>query len=215
MNKIICQLRVAFEPPYILKQEEKNIRYKQYFDGLKKFVEFNFKENNCDVFLLDNTLSNIKQIPKDILEILDKNNIEVILTQKNNFGKYNKGAGDIENLIEIKEKLKNYEWFIHFEPRQLLLSHEFFISFLKEERNLFTLNKNKNAAPHFNTGLYACRTKDILSFIENFDNIKLENMVKNSISIEYILYQHFNNIKYYTLDKMDLLWFNTSSVHHM
>lgn len=211
----ICELRIAFEPPYLSKKDIE-IRYEQYYNGLKKVLDFDFKSKKCDLYVLDNTLKNLEQIPKDILSILETNSVEIILSNQNAYGMHNKGAGDIENLKPFIDKIKLYEWFIHFEPRQLLVSFQFFENFFTAPRNLFTLNKNPNAPPHFNTGLYACRTNEIIKFISLFDENKLEEMVKNKISIEYILYNFFhrNNIQYDTLEKMDLLWYNDIGIRH-
>jgi hypothetical protein len=215
MATTVCELRLAFEPPYTDK-EKLDARYTQHYNGLQKVLEYNFQANNCELYLLDNTLSDINQIPKNILDLLEKNSVEIILSKTNRYGSVNKGAGDIENLKLIVEKLKKYEWFIHFEPRQLLLSFQFFDNFFQNPRNLFTLNKNPNAPPHFNTGLYACTTSDIIEFANMFDDNTIQQMVSNSISIEYILYSFFhkNQIQYSTLDKMDLLWFNNTEAKH-
>lgn len=215
MESSVCELRLAFEPPYVNKQEL-SARYDQHFNGLKKVLEYDFQSKNCDLYLLDNTLDNIQQIPKNIVDILEKKSVEIILSKKNKYGQINKGAGDIENLKPLVNKIQKYDWFIHFEPRQLLLSYQFFDNFFLDKRNLFTLNKNPNAPPHFNTGLYACKTSHITDFINIFNEEALNQMVVNHVSIEYILYNYFNNksITYSTLDKMDLLWFNKTEARH-
>ena len=211
----ICELRLAFEPPYIEKKDLV-VRYEQHYNGIKKVLEYDFKSKNCELYLLENTLSSLNQIPENILDLLEKNHVEIILSEKNKYGVANKGAGDIENLKPMVDRLKKYEWFIHFEPRQLLLSFQFFENFFQNPRNLFTLNKNPNAPPHFNTGLYACRTDNIINFANFFDEKRIQQMVTNHISIEYVLYNFFqkNQIQYSTLDKMDLLWFDSAGTRH-
>jgi len=210
MEKTILELRTAISPPYCT-EEQIEIRSSQISNGMKKLFEYkqNFIDNNCDVFLLDNTIKDFDSLPESIKQIALENNLEIIFSPHNKYGKHNKGAGDIENLKFVKEKLEKYKWFIHFEPRQLLVSHQFFDSFFKKPRDLFTYNENPNAVKHFNTGLYAAETKNILSFINAFSEKELQNMVLNSVSIEYILHDFYvkNQIKFGTLSKMDLIWY--------
>lgn len=210
MKPCILELRTAFSPPYCKPEELKN-RHTQFANGLKKFFEYKEKLNlnQCDCFLLDNTVKNLEEIPEEIKAIIKENNLEVFYSPHNKYGKHNKGAGDIEGLKFVKEKISNYQWFIHFEPRQLLVSHQFFDSFFNKPRDLFTFNDNPNARRHFNTGLYATETKNIIKFIDIFNDTELQKMVLNSVSIEYILHDYFinNKIHFSTLPKMDLLWF--------
>ena len=117
--------------------------------------------------------------------------------------KQNNGAGLIDTWKYNKDLIQKYDWIIHFELRQLLKSFQFVESFLKEPRNLFTININ---VEHFNTGLFCISKENLLNYINNCD---LNKMVNNSISIEDDLYKYFqdNKLNYDTLEKMDLLWF--------
>ena len=79
---------------------------------------------------------------------------------------------------------------------------------MKTPRSLFTYNHNTKANRHFNTGLFSCKTKELSKFIN--DN-KPEFLVKRSLGIEYALYNFYetNKIEYDTLDKMNLIWYDT------
>ena len=79
---------------------------------------------------------------------------------------------------------------------------------MKNIRTLFTYNSNSNAPRHFNTGLFACKSKELLKFISQCSP---EFLVNRNASIEYILYNFFdnNNINYDVLDKMNLIWYDT------
>lgn len=180
------------------------IRTQQYIDGLNAVIQYNniIKKHNVDVYIIDNTIKNGETLPKEILNIIPSN-IHLSLCLKNEFGKKNKGAGLIDTWQYNKDLIQKYDWIIHFEPRQLLKSFQFIESFLKEPRNLFTINVN---VEHFNTGLFCINKQHLLNYINNCD---LNKMVNNSISIEDDLYKYFqeNQINYDTLEKMDLLWF--------
>ena len=106
-----------------------------------------------------------------------------------------------------KELIKKYDYVIHFEPRQLLKSNQFIESFLENPRNLFTVGIKDQA---FNTGLFCIKTSHLLYYIQMTN---LFQMINEYISIEYDLYKYFIkfNIKYDTLEKMDLLWFESKT----
>ena len=110
-----------------------------------------------------------------------------------------------------KDLIKKYDYFIHFEPRQLLISNQFIDSFLENPRNLFTYggnfnNKDSNSLKHFNTGLFCIKTQYLINFIKS---ISLNNF---NDSIEYSIFNYFinNNIEIYILEKLDLFWFPTN-----
>lgn len=180
------------------------IRIQQYINGLNAVLQYNniIKKHDIDVYITDNTIKNGETLPEEILNIIPSN-IQLSLFLKNEFGKKNKGAGLIDIWKYNEDLIKKYDWIIHFEPRQLLQSFQFVESFLKEPRNLFTININ---VEHFNTGLFCISKENLINYINNCD---LNRMVNNSISIEDDLYKYFqeNKFNYDTLEKMDLLWF--------
>lgn len=180
--------------------ENTDNRIKQYQNGINKVLELN-KKYNFDIYIADNGFDF-----KDKIYIDDR--IKVISNNPNNYGKMNKGSGIIEiwnNNIEI---IKQYDYFIHFEPRQLLIDNYFIDNFIKNPRTLFTYNNNTYANRHFNTGLFACKSKELSKFINDF---KPEFLVKRSLGIEHSLYNFYeiNKIQYDTLDKMSLIWYDT------
>tara|TARA_B100000401_G_scaffold215527_2_gene145471 strand:- start:5413 stop:6036 length:624 start_codon:yes stop_codon:yes gene_type:complete len=180
-------------------------RNQQYLQGLNKFFEYNdiLKDNNVDIFITDNTVSEYTNLPNEILNAIP-DNCKIITCLNNNYGSINKGAGLIEQWLYNKKLIEQYDWFIHFEPRQLLKSNQFIESFLKEPRNLFTMNVNTY---HFNTGLFCISKENLLNYI---NNCNLKKMVNNRICIEDDLYKYFKekNLHYDTLEKMDLFWFS-------
>jgi hypothetical protein len=177
-------------------------RLKQYKNGINKVLELN-KKYNIDIYIADNGLNFENKIKIN-------SNIKLLSDNPNNYGKYNKGAGLIEiwrNNIEI---LKQYDYIIHFEPRQLLIDNYFIDNFMKNPRTLFTYNHIPCPQKHFNTGLFSCKTAEILKFINEFPP---EFLVKKALGIEHALYYFYNNnkIQYDTLDKMSLIWYDTAA----
>jgi len=201
--KIIFLLNICCFPENTSSFNNK-IRIQQYIDGLNTVFQYNniIKNHDIDVYIVDNTIKNDETLPREILNIIPSN-VHLSLCLKNELGKKNKGAGLIDTWKYNKDLIQKYDWIIHFEPRQLLKSFQFVESFLKEPRNLFTININ---VEHFNTGLFCISKENLLNYINNCD---LNKMVNNSISIEDDLYKYFqdNKLNYDTLEKMDLLWF--------
>lgn len=180
----------------------------QYLEGIQQIYKLN-KNYDIKIYLSDN--SDFFDNNSEIKDYINTTHIEIISNVSNIYGKVNKGAGLIENWVYNKDLLKKYDWIIHFEPRQLLQSNQFINNFLQNPRNLFTLGKEKN---HFNTGLFCINSESLLEFI-NINNP--DKLIKNNISIEYVLYSYFiinkikNKIEFSILDKMDLLWYDTYS----
>ena len=185
-----------------------NERIQQYVNGLLAFFKYKdlLDKYDIDVYITDNTIDNINNIPIQILNVLPKN-VKFSVFNNNIYGCYNKGAGLIQTWLYNKELISQYDWFIHFEPRQLLKSFYFIENFLKNPRNLFTINVN---VKHFNTGLFCLESKHLMNYC---NHINLIHMINNYISIEDDLYNYINNndIKYDILDKMDLIWFDTAT----
>lgn len=212
--KILCELRICtnIQDSYLFKTNQlvnNELRLQQYITGINKFIELNNKninENIIDVYITDNTISSENTLDKLLLDIIPKN-VKIITCINNNYGCFNKGAGDIEQWLYCKDLIKEYDWIIHFEPRQMLLSNQFIDSFIENPRNLFSLGgpyntKDLNSNYHFNTGLFCIESKLLIEFINGI------NLHTYKESIEYTFFNFFKN-KNYTydiIDKLDLLW---------
>jgi len=178
-----------------------DIRLEQYITGLKKVFEYKeiLDKHNVHICLTDNTATDID---KRILDVLP-DNVKVVACVNNRFGSKNKGAGVIEQWTYCKDLIKEYEWFIHFEPRQLLQNFNFITNFLDNPRNLFTMNLNSS---HFNTGLFCMKSKLLLCYIQHTPAPKLKGCIEND------LYNYVkNNDSFDLLDKMELIWFDSFS----
>ena len=186
-NKILIELRAAIDVSgnTSIPLCHGDRRTQQYVDGLKEFFKYKNYFNKCDIVFVDNTLESIDDIPVQIRECLSDDTF-LYVKNKNDYGKFNKGAGDIEMWKEYSKILEGYEYFFHYEPRLLLKDFSFIQSFLDNPRNYFTLSRDDQVR----TGYFGVSVKD---FYEFYDPINLKDMINNSISIEDIMFDFFNN----------------------
>ena len=188
--KILIELRTAInvDDNNFLAISKGSSRIQQYVDGLKQFFNYTNKFKNCDIVFVDNTLSSEKQIPKEIYDVIPEGTFFYV-KEKNDYGKWNKGAGDIEMWKDYSDILTSYDYFFHYEPRLILNNFSFFQSFLDNPRNYFSSEYHEQG---FKTGYFGVNTKD---FYEFYSQINLDDMVKNFISIEYIILSFFKEKK--------------------
>ena len=217
MNNLLCFLPISIFGINPYKNTEKesiwqNQRIKQYTTGIETFFKYYdiLKKNNVKVFIFDNTLESKDKIPDEILSVIPED-VTVKVCYANKYGK-NKGAGLIDAWTLNIDEIKDFDYLIHFEPRQVLNSFYFIDNFLSDNRNIFTFNTNPHAPKHFNTGLFTIKVEHLIKFINRFPPEKLDI----STSIEHLLYWFFKNtdLEFDTLDKMDLFWYPTWGGRH-
>jgi len=184
-------------------------RIKQYIEGFKKFFEYIniLNEHNVDILVFDNSIADNEKLPEEILNIFPSN--VIVLTGNNNkYGCFNKGAGLIETWNYLKNIINQYDYLVHFEPRQLLLNFNFINHFLNNNCNLFTMGNSK--VKHFNTGLFTIKCENLIKYVNQVD---LNLMVLNQISIEYDIYEYIvnNEIPFFLKDKLELIWHDVFS----
>ena len=206
-NKILCILPICCYPANKGSNNGAE-RIQQYVNGLGKFFEYNdiLKKHNIDIYIADNSIKRGGNLPPEILSVIPEH-VKISTSLNNHFGAINKGAGLIEQWLYCKDIITNYDWLIHFEPRQLLLNFNFINNFLENPRNLFTIGDGNN---HFNTGLFCIETCSLLHYSTSVD---LNIMSIRYISIEYDLYNYIikHKIKFDILAKMELIWFDIAA----
>ena len=217
MKTILC-IDCSIIVPYG-NQEERIIQYYNGLCSIFKHKQF-FIDNHIDIMLVDNTTNTLDTIP--IIKDCIPPYVHVLLKNKNNIGLKNKGAGVIEHWNMSHHIWKNYEYFIHFEGRQILQSLYFFKEFIKHPMNIFSwahkhkgaitgicINKDKQFKLHqygidnfhgdpeykndYYTGLFSISTSYLTKYIKNID---LNDMIHKSISLE----KSLMCFSYYELD---------------
>jgi hypothetical protein len=180
------------------------VRMQQYINGFCKFFEYShlLNEHNVDIIVFDNTIDKNDDLPQELIHVIPSN-VKIINDHVNHYGCKNKGAGLIEMWKYLRYTIQEYDYLIHFEPRQLLIDFSFIEFFLSENCNLFTYGGNRN---HFNTGLFCISCPILFRFI---DYVDINLITNNYASIEYIIYDFFvnHNIPFEVCDKMNLIWY--------
>lgn len=184
-KKILIELRTALNVSgnTFLPLSHGDKRRQQYIDGISAFSEYYEQYKHCDVVLIDNTLESEDQVPKDIRDVLPEESF-LYVKLKNDYGKVNKGAGDIEMWKDYSDILTTYDYFFHHEPRMLLQDFTFMRSFLHNPRNYFSLALEDQVK----TGYFGVNVQDFYDF---YNQVDLEYMVKNFISIENMMFSFF------------------------
>jgi len=185
-------------------------RLAQYIQGIDAIRQYDdqFRANNVKIYLVDNTIPSDKPFPQQLLKHIPEW-WTVLHSDNNQNGKYNKGAGLIDNWRKYSDVLKNSEWIIHYEPRLLLKDFSMFESILKNPRCLFTKGPNHRppTSYDFNTGLMCISSKVLLEFIEEYP------VLKPGISFEHTLSRWLCSVKNIQVDfypKMGVIWFGAN-----
>ncbi len=165
-------------------------RILQYSEGFKTFFNFYKKYYNSyeDVYIVDNTLKDISHLDKRIINEIPAGS-RYVFTQKNNYGKINKGAGLLENWHELKETILKYDFMFHYEPRGLLKTPELFERFNKEKKTTFLAHQELN---QFKTQALIIKASDLKRYL---DNRTPEQLCYPYRSIEDDIYDFFKNDK--------------------
>lgn len=177
------------------------LRREQIRAGLSKLFEYDFSRYGCDILITDNTCN---ALPEDYTSLLPSGTI-VRCFNDNTVGAINKGAGLLQKWHYNMEILKEYEWILHFEGRQLLLSHSFFDRFFASPTTYFRYGDphNRMNHSHFYTGIFSIRSTDLQAFCEY---MPIQRLLKDRISIEYPM-KDFMIEKTTLLEKVELRWF--------
>lgn len=196
MNTFLS-LDAAFDPP--VKNREFSAgekRVKEFVSGFESFFTISKGKipSSTTSYVVDNTVLCSELLDKRIDEVLTKYQDQfsaLLFTGRNQYGWRNKGAGLIDKWLWLEEEhlLDGMDWFLHYEPRQSLRNWDFFGEFYKNPRNLFCVNRQTPGEHHFNTGILAMETSTMLRFARS---VNLEEMIANSVGIEYALYNWFS-----------------------
>ncbi len=194
-NNILLLLPISTNVSESKSKLSQSKRKQQYLDGIKRILEYP-RLNKFDIVLIDNTTM---KKDKDIEAILPSIS-EYIAIEKNTLGVSNPGCGILDIWHYLKDDIKDYDWIIHYEPRQYLNNFRIFDMFLEEKKNIFLygdLNKN-----HYYTGLFTLTTKSLMKYIEQVD---AENLHKRGIGLEYSMFEYIQD-DIYIVDELGIRW---------
>lgn len=120
-------------------------RLEQYIDGFNRFSSLVSIELFDDVFVVDNTLNAVTDFDKRIRKCLP-GNVKFLATGTNRFGRYNKGAGDVETYrFMFKSRMLRNDFTVHFEPRLKLVNTAIFDNFFTRNRSLLSVSPSGNS----------------------------------------------------------------------
>ena len=178
-------------------------RINQFIKGYNSFFD-NFKKRpDTDICVMDGTINSLDLIDERVRKIIPSY-VNYELHLKNEYGARNNGAGMIEAWKLHEEMLKKYKWIIHFEPRTYLRSFDFFNKFYADKRSLFTLD---NTGQQFYTGLFSISSTLLL----DFSSLDLNGMVRESASIEKILFEYMQEKPKEIIESVGVVWFDKCS----
>ncbi len=188
-KSILIELRAAINVnDYVFGKDYIESRINDYINGLESFFNKLGDNDNCDVVFVENTCESEENLPDEIFDAIKEGTL-LYVKKKNDYGKINKGGGDIELWKEYLDKISEYEYFFHYEPRMILEDSSFLQSFLNNPRNYFCVEDN-TPFPAVKTGYFGVEVKD---FIEYCNSIDLENFVEYGVNIENSMRSFFEN----------------------
>ena len=177
-------------------------RRRQYSSGIKDICKRIKNYENIDLFIADNTISDESTLCSDLRSQLS--NIKghrKFYKIDNHFGSKNKGCGLLAQWRHaLPSIVDNYQFVIHYEPRQQMNDESFLMNFQKSPENMFRLDAvfvcKYHLFPmlhrHFQTGYFSCNSRTLLDIALSLDE---KVMCNKSLSIEGLIYQYFKHRK--------------------
>jgi len=105
-KSILIELRAAINvSDYIFGKDYVESRITDYVNGLESFFTQLGDNNNCDIVFVENTCKSEEELPEEILNAI-KEGTFLYVKKKNDYGKINKGGGDIEMWKEYLEYIQ-------------------------------------------------------------------------------------------------------------
>jgi hypothetical protein len=158
-------------------------RKEQYLIGSHSFQKFLPDFQKYEVIIIDNTVKSIASIPKEFVDLWK--NVEILCTRTNRYGKFNKGAGDVETLrYAFKNKIITTD-FLFYELRLKTIKSDFIRNYLDSPRNLITREVGNQSV---RSGYVGFEYFTAQSF---YRNTSLISMTKKKKSIEDLLFHHW------------------------
>ena len=181
-------LRTAFDVRQYKNQRnspvsKNEIRIQQYMDGSHSFQSAFSEYVNYEITILDNTLDSPLDFPKEFVKLWKVANL--VCTRTNNFGKYNKGAGDVETLKHAFKTNIISRDFLFYELRIQTVSPAFIEDFMQKPRNLISREIGGNSVKSGYIGFNYETARDF------YFSVSPIRMVLKKTSIEDLLYKNW------------------------
>lgn len=179
--------------------EKRGKRKQQHIEGLNKLFEHSqlYIDRHVDIVLIDNTRDDIDPD----LEQLLPSNAYMYNYNGNVYGKTNKGSGLIESWFNMQHIIESYKYILYFEPRTLLINHDFIDTYTLNPTNAFKMVTIDAKTNCYVTTLFCIESNLLLEFISAYTAKHLSN---NRISIEYCIYD-FLKLKNANVIHVDML----------
>ena len=177
-KSILIELRASI---FVDGQDCIKSRINDYCKGLKSFFD-KVDTKECDVVFVENTCENEDSVPQEIMHFIPEGTF-LYVKEKNDYGKYNKGGGDIDMWKDYIEQISEYDYFFHYEPRMILDDPSFIQSFLDNPRNLFCYEDNPHVST-VKTGYFGVRVSDFKEYVDSINLDKFVNFEGGGIAIE-------------------------------
>jgi hypothetical protein len=196
MNSTTLVLRLALDISDYRNVERSPVsnnseRVKQYSDGLSSFFKLVDCNQFSEILFVDNTLEGLDSIPGNILKILPPTT-KLILTKTNKFGRWNKGAGDVETYLYLFSKdLIKSKYIFHFEPRLILKNTKLIDDFFLNPRSIFSLSSD---ASGIQTGYMMVESKLYESFCTKGRALRL-TIFRKSIEVALFRFVQKRNVE--------------------
>lgn len=218
-------MKVALVLPTAMGVSSEEGRVLQFVNGFKQIAEIAGKYPVFDVFVVDNTISDISQLDSRVTQIIDTipNLKEKIFFYDNSYGKKNKGAGLIIAWNKALERISDsYEYVVSFEPRQELEDFSFFERFAESPAVYIRITRKKvkkfrifpKTVTQMWTGLVVLSLSDMRKYCAQTN---LDLFVATRTSIEDDLYRFIlkNHISFTEIDRLGILWHDVASKRYL
>jgi hypothetical protein len=174
---LLCTAFGAFPPDHPAHER----RVQQFSNGFRQIAEVAAQYPCYDVFSMDNTVQDPTGIDPRIVAALDSipNLKQKYHFWDNELGKVNKGGGLIADWTRtLPDLMGQYEFVVHYEPRQHLLNYSFFERVANRPDNYLCMFRDTLSfyglpitVEWLWTGMFSMRTADLLGYVRAKDRL--------------------------------------------
>lgn len=203
-NFLILNSSIIVKKPKLgfdnIKIEYGSNRINSYIEGFNSLKNLNIYDYFDKVLIIDNTIKNKKKFPRSVKRLIPEN-ADFIVSNKNLYGRINKGAGMIETLQKNIHNFEKSQKIFYFEPRLILKNIDLCKNFIQDNKNYFSYESKERVK----TGYFGSITKDFVEFI---NQCSVHNIIDKNLHIELLMYDFYKNKKTMFSNSEISLWKN-------